>query len=343
MMSISLEQAILDKKRHKEEEYFVNLFEHCNLRCSFCWQDHNSLRGIDTIEYRASDVSRLIQKSPRSNHIVNIMGGELFSDAIPESAFWKYYRFVCVIQSNCGDENKIQFNFVTNLVFDQTTRLEKLLNDCQKVAEVHLSTSWDPVGRFNLTNLSTFIRNYQIFKKDIRMTSVVLTKQCIRWFLSGQDKVDGVFTNLIASNPLYFDTYSPESNTDKFAPSDSEMLSMYRLLIREYPESYPVKDWIRNQTTTMSCRSSHIIGPQGYSGKCGSLVPDSVKNDMAVPINVIDNSKMEDNFIKENECLTCEFFENCGLGCFLLHNLKGRADTEECIFKSVNREIQGGL
>lgn len=40
---------LLNSKRDPEQEYTIHLFEYCNLSCSFCWQDHDSLVGVDDI------------------------------------------------------------------------------------------------------------------------------------------------------------------------------------------------------------------------------------------------------------------------------------------------------
>lgn len=337
MTTDSVEQRTLESKRHDEEEYFVNLFEWCNLNCPFCWQNHNSKLGLFSIESKKHDLSKLIKESPRSKHVVNLMGGELFMDEVPDWTFENYFNLVADVHRQAeATGNTVKFNFVTNLVFTKTGRVQRLLDACRSNdVDAMLATSWDPVGRFNSENLETFKQHCNVFQHEIRIISVVMTKQCIDWFLyTGKDR--SVFEQLYTHFDIYFDTYSPEARTDMYAPSDSQMLAMYLSLIQFYPGVYPVKDWIQDRTTTMECRSSHIIGPGGYTGKCGSLVPKPVLDEMAVPVNVLDNASMEDNFVRENECLSCEFYGECGLGCFLLHNLKGRADTKQCIFKTIN-------
>ena len=89
---------ILKGKREQEEEFFVNLFEHCNLNCPFCWQDHNSWEGIDTITSKAADIIDQLKKSPYKKVTINLMGGELFSDEVYDKYLEHYSNLVVQVE-----------------------------------------------------------------------------------------------------------------------------------------------------------------------------------------------------------------------------------------------------
>ena len=44
-----MREFLIDPKRDPEQEYTIHLFEFCNLRCAFCWQNHEDTIGIDYV------------------------------------------------------------------------------------------------------------------------------------------------------------------------------------------------------------------------------------------------------------------------------------------------------
>ena len=57
-----MREFLLEKKRDPEQEYTIHLFEYCNLRCSFCWQDHENRIGYA----RKKTGNQEIKKKPRN-------------------------------------------------------------------------------------------------------------------------------------------------------------------------------------------------------------------------------------------------------------------------------------
>jgi molybdenum cofactor biosynthesis enzyme MoaA len=78
---------LFGRKANDCTEIEIHLFEYCNLSCTFCGQDHDSKVGFDTIVAKSKDVTEFIKRSHKSDHILNIMGGEIFNDQIPDSLF----------------------------------------------------------------------------------------------------------------------------------------------------------------------------------------------------------------------------------------------------------------
>ena len=73
---------IIERKRDTEQEYTIHLFEYCNLRCSFCWQDHENEIGIDTVIEKLIPIEKFLQSETRHSVIFNVMGGEIFASKI---------------------------------------------------------------------------------------------------------------------------------------------------------------------------------------------------------------------------------------------------------------------
>ena len=100
-------------------EIVVCLFEHCNLKCVFCPQDHNDILGASRKEIMAKvdPIVEWINNNPRNQaYKIHIMGGELFQDQwIDKDFLYIYDDFINTIQKSVDAE--VHINFITNLVF----------------------------------------------------------------------------------------------------------------------------------------------------------------------------------------------------------------------------------
>ena len=77
-----MREFLIDPKRDPEQEYTIHLFEFCNLRCGFCWQNHNDQVGIDTVINKLVPIEKFIRSELMMSVVFNIMGGEVFAPAI---------------------------------------------------------------------------------------------------------------------------------------------------------------------------------------------------------------------------------------------------------------------
>ena len=86
---------VIDNKVVTYCEIVCCLFEHCNLNCVFCPQDHNSIVGANEqdILSKADIVSDYIIANQRSTEFaIHIMGGELFQDKWIDLGFINIYQ-----------------------------------------------------------------------------------------------------------------------------------------------------------------------------------------------------------------------------------------------------------
>lgn len=328
--------SIVDGKRGKEGEFFVNLFEWCNMRCSFCWQNHNDWTGIETIVPRALDIAESINRDNRDYFIVNLMGGELFADAIPDQTFEDYRSLVSLLKRKTA--KRFDINWVTNLVFSDTKRVTELVDYCRDLGiTTNLTTSFDFAGRFNKDQKALFRENVYKVREYVRTVSVILTKGNIETYLTRKDEL---FEDLYRDGfTIYFDYYSPESRHQYNAPSDKLLQDGLIYLVKNYPKVLPIKDWISKDSNEMTCRGSVIVDHTGIKGQCRSLLTSEVSKKMNSTIEVDNNKSMESRFISKYDCMSCEFYQKCGMGCFLQHDFKGREELDECLYKEVFRQI----
>src|SRR5690606_20009766 len=176
---------LLDRKIPESSEVQLILFQHCNLRCNFCGQDHSNPTGIDTIVQKSEEIINFMTNNFRKSHIVNMMGGEIFNDDLPEKVFDDYLRLTSIIHEFAiSTEQVVRFNFATNLIF---TKKERVLSFIQKVIskgiECYLSTSYDFFGRKSkLWPVELFEENIEYFQRHIKTINCILTKPAIHRF-----------------------------------------------------------------------------------------------------------------------------------------------------------------
>jgi len=337
-------KAILESKRFGREEFFVNLFEYCNLACPFCWQDHDDKTGIDRIIPNAKTLIDTLERRQIKSFDCNVMGGELFCDEIPDEVFDDYREFARII-NNYAKPRGIDFTigWVTNLIYTDNDRVISLIDDLREEMDCNMTTSYDFSGRFNKETMQLWLDNLSYYDDYIRTIGIVLTRPNIKALLKDND---GVFQYLYEHYDLYFDYYSPEKNAKIMAPSDTELLEAFYFLIDNYPKVGPVRDWIERENNDMTCRSSNILLPTGETGKCRKLVASDAYGDFKSNITedaLQDNSNMEHKFLMENYCLTCEYFQRCGLGCFLHSDYTKRVELDDCVFKITFDYITKGI
>lgn len=329
-------QNLLGDKVPKTTEVELHLFEFCNLACSFCGQDHDSTEGMNTILEKAQQVIDFIDSSPLNDHIVNVMGGEIFNDLIDDKIFLDYIEFYKMIRNYCLANNQtVRFNFVTNLIFNSNReQVNNLLHHCN---DIHLSTSYDFAGRgLDINRMLTFKENLKLYKNRIGVVGFVLSKPSIRKLLRDEDKF---FKEVLYPNfPLYFDWYVPENSSDKMLPSEREMLDALLFVARQYPNIAPVKDLLENEENTMTCYSLNktTILPSGREVTCRYL--NYEQEQFITPIDYTTNADIINTHLERNECMGCEWYSRCQFRCFVQADWATLEREPTCIFKTFFNE-----
>jgi len=325
---------VLKDKMPDSTEIELHLFEFCNLSCAFCGQDHDSTEGMNTIEEKALQVTDFMKKSNMNSHIVNIMGGEIFNDLVPDDTFESYIKFYNIINSWCDDNNHtVRFNWVTNLIFLKIQRIKDFINTLRAIKpNSYISTSYDFAGRgLNLNRTLQFEHNIKSFKDIITVVGFVLSKQAIKRILT---KTDKFFKDYLYKNyTLYFDYYVPEANAEKMMPTEHEMLDCMLFIAKNYPEIYPIKDLIVNERNKMTCYSMNktTILPSGREVTCRYMDYDPITF-----INKIDyksNSNIIQSHLDRNQCLSCKWFDRCQFRCFVQADWAKLERTQDCLFR----------
>ena len=328
-----LNKFLLRNKRDRQQEYTIHLFEFCNLNCSFCWQDHSNINGVDSILEKLQPIEEFLKTEERQHVVFNVMGGEIFADAIlNEKLTQDYIDFAEGISKLCLQYDK-QFciNWVTNLVFSKTDLVDKILRKGG-----FLVTSYDPRGRFDKKSKEVFLKNLYRYKDYVEGVGIVLTKQNSN-FLSHQ--VDETFQKMYDDGfYIYADYYMPDENAKHQAPTDQDLLDFFKKAIDVWPKIHPIADWIEHEENFISCRTSKLVLDDGTMCFCGNLVQkdQSMYSSNIQPMN---NDDIENRFLEKYDCASCEFFKRCTLGCFMQHDYKWREELPECVYKLAFRYI----
>lgn len=336
---------ILGDKVPDSAEIELHFFEFCNLSCAFCGQDHASKVGMDTILSKIEPVCSFITTNQKNHHIVNMMGGELFNDDVPDAIFGDYLEFAYAVHSHARSVGKqCHFNWVTNLVFKNRERVSALIASLRNLGvSTKLSTSYDFAGRpLSEAKKTTFHQNLEWFNQKhpniIYTIGFVLTKQAIKRILTSRDEE---FEYLYDHFPLYFDYYVPEKLSQHMIPSDREHLEAFLFIAKHYPKVAPVSDWINHEFNQMTCYSLNKLTllPDGREVKCRYLKYDEA--DFNTPIDYSSNANIIQNHLDKYGCLTCEHYDRCSFRCFVQADWSNRERMDVCLYKTFFNTILG--
>jgi radical SAM protein with 4Fe4S-binding SPASM domain len=336
-----MQSDILTRKRDFEQEYTLHLFEYCNISCAFCWQDHDIKVGIDTITNKLEPIEKFLQKEKRDSVIFNAMGGEVFAPELFDESILNAYKDLSIgIRDLCMKYNKsFKINWVTNLITDKYDYIDDLFEFSRlNNIDAHLVTSYDPRGRFNKTTFETFKRSMDYYKDKVQCISMLMSKPNVEHLLKyGDPYFDELYK---AGKYIYFDYYMPDQSAQYQFVSDTLLYQFFKHLIDKYPKTEPVNSWIENDFNYLTCRTSKLVLADGTMCLCGNLVQDdkSIKQ-YSSKIEKTDNTGIEHKFISKYNCLACEYFGRCGMGCFMRHDYKFMEELDECVYKLTHRYI----
>lgn len=316
---------LLAEKKGKTREAHLILFELCNMRCSFCHQDHESRIGM-TGGAMLAKVQTLIDNTlPQEPYVVNLTGGELFMDEIPDELFDYYLEAGRRLFAHFKE---LKLVYGTNLVYEKVDRVIALIEALKPLGYVCLATSYDPAGRFNSAQRGLFWENLVKVKDLVETVNVVITAQNVNLFLT--DKEGQEFTVLCEEFDVYFDHYIPSTRYQEHQPTEVAISDLYLKLAAKYPLSYPIKQWKENRFNDTTCRSTKIVNKDGVVTTCWSEAGKDAVLDEAE--GLVAKQAAEERFIEHYGCLSCEYYQRCGLRCFLHHSfIEGSAD--ECQIK----------
>ncbi len=341
-------QYILQKKHSDYIEIELHLSERCVgmgsgkfSACKFCCQNHEDF-PFDEIraKIKLQLIKDFVEKQTLNKFVVNIMGGELFSDDIDDTIFSLYKDFIrCINKILEGKE--VKFGITTNLVFTKLDRVVSLINDLQKEMKISLGVSYDPKLRswthFQLEHI--FKPNIEVFKPYIKVINTVLHKKTIEFLLKNNDEY---LDYLYSCFELDFSYYVPKSNNKQsteylksIVPSDIDLKNILLHFKEKYPNSNPVKQLIHNEINSFQCCSQNrvLIDAYNKTSSCLYLEDKYRQEEFTAELNRDDLSSFVKNTINKNKCLECPYFNKCTFPCFALDNYIFHKKELDCYLK----------
>lgn len=336
-------RKVLDNRFSDESELTLHAFDRCNLNCSFCFMDVKNKKGVRDILNKLPAFEEWAKVEDRKKVVVNIMGGEIFDPEIfDEEQFDLYVKLAHgIVNAYKPYQISVRLNWVSNLVVDINFVL-KLIYELRRASiECTITTSYDSKGRFNKKTKEIWMNN---LKKLVELgenpyVSMLFTKPVIKELISkGDETFDWLYKEGL---PIYIDYYTPTTGyggndalLQANMPSDVDLLKAFVYLIDNYPKVQPINGMLTFEDSGLSCRKSKLILPDGSRCLCGNLhLEDPIVVFYKSKIQKINNDEIEERFIKERDCLSCEHFKYCQMGCFMQHDFSKRTQLKDCLFK----------
>lgn len=330
-------------------ELACSVFDACNLRCKFCFQQHTLQDiNIDDIyeipKYLIEHMLKECQKYNIATINLKMWGGELFYDQIPDSFFSAYlyiYRtFVSGLRA-VYPNIVVYTTWLSNGIFTKYERVEKLLENTNGM----LGLSYDPVGRFTNKTYEIFYKTLMHFlNTDFRlMASITLTKSNITAYISRDDIL---IKNIRLLTDISY--YTPGDNWQKDTPNDDDIFNFFKWgidnklmnikVIFDIVGCYLQDKWhfmhycncakaaqYQDKNVSKNCvlRASHNIPAERFYGEYTNEVDESNCAEYKNTLGII-----------KRGCITCEYYQYCQKPCWISVIFDGYKVTN-CPFKRV--------
>ena len=204
-------------------EICLILFDRCNLGCSFCFQEHTSIKTPEEIKdlyiSLIPQLEEALKKKPWIKHLIfRIWGGEVFMDSLDDKYLEAYeYLQTKIIEWAKLNGYTTEFGYSSNLVFNKTDRIQDFLKRTNSI----INTSYDPVERFRIKEQEDlWWANLKIFNPSV--ISITLTKPNIKKYLETD------ILKQLKDYTLYPEYYIYNKNWEKYAPSTEDLFYFYK-------------------------------------------------------------------------------------------------------------------
>jgi len=223
---------------------------------------------------------------------------------------------------------------VTSAIFGEREKVKAYLDKSRKLCPFQLILSYDlegrPIGKLWKDNLS-------YFQEYVSTINTVATKQAIRKLI---DVGDPYFDYLYNNFEIFVDNFIPDVDTTHMIPSDDEHLEYLKFMSENYSSVLPIAEIVniykhgtQDRTIKMSCLSLNkiTIFPDNSSSNCRwkRYKNEDFKNELVYE----DNSNMVIDFLNENDCFGCDFYDKCPFSCFTQWSWKDRERSPGCVNK----------
>jgi hypothetical protein len=232
------------------------------MNCDFCFQQSNRTNDIDIEAIK--NIPKLLEdnypeelKYDDFDHIdLGFLGGELFSDDIPDSMF-DIYKELCndVISliRRYLPEVKFEIDWLSNGVNtkpDRILELFTLINNFN--TDISIGLSYDPIGRYKTKEqFELFEKTFWYFYNNINSLPrlhliITLSKSNIYAIIN--DNIEFITNNTKFKNKninISMNYYTPNSTSEEESPNDDDLFNFYKwALDNDMYQFGPIKEYI---------------------------------------------------------------------------------------------------
>ena len=342
-------KSLLEDKRPNIAEIELTLFENCNIECDFCFHDKKSEVGMSWKEMQEKVWIAQKFMEERAGTVdmlqINIVGGELFQDRWMEILCYFYKNLAMLLSTiaNLNDYKKFRIVWVSNFLFGKKEIIKDMIDELRDAGiDNHLIVSYDFDGR---PMSKRYRKNIEWFGSDyIISVNLVGTVEAIRIFMEDKDKYFKEY--LYPTYNIYFDDFIPDKGLDASLPPDSMIYEWYKFIADNYPKINPVATLLENDFNEMHCLSLNklTIFPDNRTANCRWHRYD--QDDFITKFDIHDNAGMMQTYIDEQGCLSCEYYQRCGLRCFTQTDWRNRErdmQDPKCPMKAFFNYVTKGI
>lgn len=327
------------------------MFESCNLKCKFCFEDHVD-KKID-LDYIKSLPDIIVKNfTPEYNkykdqiNIVYLMiwGGEVFYDALSTEVFETYYFFIKKTRDLFKKHfptTKLLFSWLTNGVFTNTKRVEDLV----RYSEGIINFSYDPVNRFSTENQLKQMVNSATYFKSIGLgdkVSITLTKESIKGFLEKDiylkyfnDLGYNLDVNYYIANPNWlsllatddevflFFKWAIENKLYNMKVLEKIFLSFIGIKVSPYCNCLWCSQITHGEWSIDCAKCSSVLPAKDFYGEYASIMTEENTNQIKASLGLV-----------KRGCLACDYYLQCQFPCWISVVFKHFKATN-CFYKQV--------
>ena len=343
-MTRDITRKILKDKLPYIAEMELTLFENCDQNCNFCGHEKLSVVGLkkSDIFSKITQMKEFLVRMDKNVDFlqINLVGGELLQDRLIHQGYLDtYYQLIKIFNEYCkAIDVKLEVVIVSGMLFTNRHPVADLLKKLNtRGIKTSLIASYDLSGR--IIN-EDYKENIEFFKSTISSVNTVATNQFIRILMEKKEFWRVEYFNYLYDNfMVYIDTFIPDAGSEYLIPSDEELLEFNKFLYKNYSKAEPLAGSLKavlsdtNTPVPMSCMSLNkvTIFPDGQTSNCRwrRYKDEHFRN----KLNYDDNSNMMLDFVKEHECLSCDYYKVCPLRCYTQWSWVDREKSEGCINK----------
>lgn len=178
---------------NSDTELILDLWNHCNNRCRFCY-NQTIFHLPENVEEHLDTCNDILNSGfVKGFNKLRILGGELFDGAIDILNVRDKFNKILISISNLLKNDVDKLNLLTNLIYADNKDLKETLQFFENQGLIHkveISTSYDMYGRFSeesetwwWNNINWIKTNYPFMKIDIGMimTQPFITNVTKEW------------------------------------------------------------------------------------------------------------------------------------------------------------------